>query len=271
MKTAYQPKHPIGTLEKAIEILTYLKDHAFSDGVSIGSISDGTGIGKSGVHRYLDTLLEYDYVSKNENGTKYRLSWGAYELGCNIPKMNGVDSRGISEQLHSLCNEIGYIVNLGIESEQHMMIIKRFFPERPNRKHMLITDVSIGVREPLHCTGIGKLFLAAMDEREALSIFEAEPEKNKALTKYTLRDEETLLQEIKKIRECGYAFDRMEASEEVFCVAAPIFDCSGCLVSGISISVPSAYAAKENMESLGETMKRAAREISKSMGWNPKL
>ena len=58
MAEGYKAKYPIQTLEKAIDILTYIRDNSTSVGLSLVQISEGVGMVKSSVHRFLDTFLE---------------------------------------------------------------------------------------------------------------------------------------------------------------------------------------------------------------------
>ena len=51
------PKYPVQTLGKALDILNYIKDNPSSEGISLTEISSALQIGKSGVHRLLDTLM----------------------------------------------------------------------------------------------------------------------------------------------------------------------------------------------------------------------
>ena len=64
MNLNYKPKYPVQTLEKALNVLLFLKNSNSRFGLSIAEISEGTGMPKSGVHRILDTFLEYEFVEK---------------------------------------------------------------------------------------------------------------------------------------------------------------------------------------------------------------
>lgn len=261
----YKAKYPIQALEKSIEILIYIRDNSTSEGLSIAQISKGVGMVKSRVHRVLDTFLEFDFVEKMNDGASYRLGWGAYRLGCSIPAVNNIESKTVTSMLNSLSNYFGEIINLGIKSGSSMIIIKRFFPDESLCSNKLITNVTIGEREPLHCTGIGKLFLSDMSDAEVTAAFEKED--NKQLTEFSITKKSDLLKEIQKVRENGYAIDNMEASTEVFCVAAPIRNFEGRIISGISISVPVGRINADNLEHTAGKMKECALEISRSMGY----
>ncbi len=73
------------------------------------------------------------------------------------------------------------------------------------------------------------------------------------------------------MRKQGYAIDNREASLEVFCIAAPIRNFEGKIVSGISISVPVGRIENENIEKMAKKLKETALEISRSMGYSDKI
>jgi len=266
MNKKYKAKYPVQTVEKAIEILMYLKDNAAQRGLSLNEISEGTGMGKSGVHRFLDTLLEYDFVEKSKDGLSYKLGWGAFELGCNVPKYNGIESEKITSLLSELSNYFGEIINLGINNSNSMIIIKRFFPDRKKDSSKLITNVSIGERECLYCTGIGKLFMSKMKKEDMIMCYRSE--KGYRPTEFAIQDEERFIEEIESIKELGYAVDDRESSLEIICIAVPIMDYSGNIVAGISISVPYGRINKNDISSVAEKMKEEALKISYSLGYN---
>ena len=265
IKGSYKAKYPVQTVEKAIDILIFLKNNGSSKGLTLNEISDGVNIGKSSVHRFLDTFLEYDLVEKSDDGIYYKLSWGAFELGSDVPKFNGMDSEKITSYLNELSNYFGEIINLGIKSGNYMVIIKRCFPDKTSGNHKLITNVNIGEREPLHCTGIGKLFLSEMEKEEALSIFNLQ--KDLGMTEMSIRDKDKFLSEIEQVKKNGYAIDDRESADDVFCIAVPLRDYTGKITAGISISVPAGRIIGDDIQKASLKMIDSALMISKSIGY----
>ena len=131
--------------------------------------------------------------------------------------------------------------------------------------HKLITNVNIGEREPLHCTGIGKLFLSEMDEKEALSIFNSQ--KKYSMTPFSITSEERILEEISNIKFNGYATDNRESAEDIFCVAVPLRDYTGKIAAGMSMSLPAGRIEEYGLENAAQKMKEFATAISRSMGF----
>jgi IclR family transcriptional regulator, acetate operon repressor len=67
--------------------------------------------------------------------------------------------------------------------------------------------------------------------------------------------------ELQRVRENGYAVDVQEFRERVSCVAAPVYDSAGRVLSALAVSVPSRRFEREARE-LVVAVKRSAREAS---------
>ena len=82
---AQEPKYPVQTVMKALELLNHLAKNTGNLGAGVSELSDALGIGKSTVHRLLDTLQYYGYIEKSEETNRYRLGWELYKVGLSVP------------------------------------------------------------------------------------------------------------------------------------------------------------------------------------------
>ena len=85
---AQEPKYPVQTVMKALELLNHLAKNTGNLGAGDSELSDALGIGKSTVHRLLDTLQYYGYIEKSEETNRYRLGWELYKVGLSVPAQN---------------------------------------------------------------------------------------------------------------------------------------------------------------------------------------
>ena len=85
---AQEPKYPVQTVMKALELLNHLAKNTGNLGAGVSELSDALGIGKSTVHRLLDTLQYYGYIEKSEETNRYRLGWELYKVGLSVPAQN---------------------------------------------------------------------------------------------------------------------------------------------------------------------------------------
>ena len=84
-------------------------------------------------------------------------------------------------------------------------------------------------------------------------------------TRNSLTDIERLERELAFVRRHGYARDNEELELGVRCIAAGIFDDTGRLVAGLSISAPAERLQDEWIQALIES----ARTISEALGYDP--
>ena len=110
---------------------------------------------------------------------------------------------------------------------------------------------AIGGRAPLHLTSTGKLFLSTGDTRQVRAY--ALRTGLAGHTRNSLTDLERLEREAGLVRRHGYARDNEELELGVRCIAAGIFDDTGKLVAGLSISAPAERLQDEWIKSLVDT------------------
>ena len=257
----YVPKYPVQTLGKALDILNYIKDNPSSEGISLTEISSALGIGKSGVHRLLDTLIAYDFVEKiNSTSPAYRLGWGLFNAGNAVPKQHTLNGSSYTPIVEKLCNTFGETTNIGIMNNYETIIICKMEPAR-----MLRTNTQVGEREPLSATALGKRFLSDFptEERDAY----LEKTQLSKMAANTITNVDSLKLELDKIRSQNYAVDNEEFVDGMICLAMPIRDFTGHVVSGISISGPAKRMTNDKIAEISPELKDACKTISKFLGY----
>jgi len=258
----HTPKYPVQTLGKALDILNYIKDNPSSEGVSLTEISKALGIGKSGVHRLLDTLMAYNFIEKNsENTTSYRLGWGLYHAGNAVPKQHVLSGSNYIAVVEKLCKTFMETVNLGIFSNYEVIVIHQVGPNR-----MLRTNTEIGEREPLYCTALGKLFLSELTDEEIRRYYEKVKPESK--TEKTIVTAEGMIKELAEVRKKGYSEDNEEYVDGMSCVAMPIRDFMGKIKYGISVSGPTSRMTEEKRTEILTELEKACGEIASFLGYS---
>jgi len=94
-----------------------------------------------------------------------------------------------------------------------------------------------GMQLEAYCSGIGKVLLAHLPPDVLDRYLEDGPFIR--MTARTLTEPNAIRAELEQVRIQGYALDRAEASEDVYCVAAPVHDADGRVVAALSVSGPS--------------------------------
>jgi DNA-binding IclR family transcriptional regulator len=160
--------------------------------------------------------------------------------------------------LEALVREVGETCNIGTLVSNEIVYLDRVEAERwPLRLH-----TKAGARVPLHCSAIGKLFLAFLGEQRSLALLDRLP-----LTRYTdhtVTDKTALEAELADIRKEGVALDREEYLVGVTCIAAPVFGKRQSIRAGIAIQAPSARMTVADALARREPLQKAASDLSVS-------
>ncbi len=107
----------------------------------------------------------------------------------------------------------------------------------------LKVDHPIGSLAPLHCTALGKAFLAfgRVDPPAELPRF----------TSRTLATPEALAKDLAVARARGYAVDDEEYADGIRCVACPIPDDANVMIAALGVSCPSVRVDPSRLAELG--------------------
>jgi DNA-binding IclR family transcriptional regulator len=164
------------------------------------------------------------------------------------------------EFMRTLHRQTNQTVNLSVRQGDEIVYIDRAYSERSGMQVVR----AIGGRAPLHLTSTGKLFLS-VDEPRAIRAY-ATRTGLAGHNKNSITDLHKLERELSEVRSKGIARDNEELELGVRCMAAGIYDDSGKLIAGLSISAPADRLQEDWLSNLTET----ARQISLSLGHQPK-
>jgi len=244
-------------LSRAIRTIEIMAKNKFP--MRLQEIANKVGIPESTALRILNTLITYGYAQQDHLSKHYLLTLKISYLG-NLVK-SSLDIRKIArpylEELSRVCEESASLV-----IEQNMEAVYIDFVEGPDK--LLRTLALIGRAAPLHTTAVGKCLLlnySSLDIERYIEI--------KGLVKLTnnsITSREKLLDELKKVRNNGYAVDNEECEVGVRCVAAPIRDYMDKIIASISITGPTTRLTKDMIEKLKDMVIQTAKKISFHFG-----
>jgi len=216
--------HPVRTTEKTLRLIETLDT---DEGFRLKELEDRLDMSKSGIHNHLSTLREHGYVEKD--GDEYALSLKFLSLGGHVRSRSPLYQYGRSK-IDQLASDTGMLANLATEEGGQAVYL---YQSRGN--YAVHLDTHVGYRLRLHNIGIGKAILAFLPRDRVESIVD-EWGLPKA-TENTITDREELFEELKTIRERGYATDDEERTEGLTCIGAPV-KLGGDVLGAISISAP---------------------------------
>ncbi|MDD9377015.1 IclR family transcriptional regulator [Streptomyces sp. ZAF1911] len=240
-------------LEKTLRITEALT--AFGGPHRLAELSAAAGVPKSSTYRILVSLVEQGYAvtdGEGSYGVGLRLRTLAAEIGADRPE-------GIVELLEFLQKCTGQTVHLALRSGNALTYIRKI--EGTVRSHP--TSSRVGVRVPLHATAIGKAVLAHLPPEETEGILRATG--MPALTRRTLTDREGLADELRTVRERGYAVDDEEHEPSVRCLGVPVFDRSGVPVGGVGLTASAFLSTRAELERFAPALREAARGVQRRL------
>lgn len=222
-------------------------------------ISRQTELHISTVFRLIETLEECHLVERSPETGKYRMGLKVLTWGTQV--LQTKDLRLVAGRfLQALNEKTRETVHLTVRDGDAAVYIHKFDSPIPLRIYS-----EIGKRAPLYCTGVGKVLLAALSEKEKRVWLKRNSLKK--FTPTTITDRSKLEEEILRIRELGYALDNEEHEPHVRCVAAPIRDYSGHVVAAVSVTVPSVRMTGDRVPKLIRGVKDTANKISAHLGY----
>ncbi len=220
------------------------------------------GFHKSSVQRILATLENEGFLARvAPRRTEYRLGPDILFLG-NVAEMS-LDLRSVAQPIMlDLVQRAQETCYLCVADQGQCLYVDKVECSQPIR---IINQV--GQRNPMHCTGVGKVLLSGMADDVIDRLIETRG--LRAHTRNSITDRCRLRQELDGIRRNGIALDNEELDLGVKCVAAPIKDSSGRVVAAISLSGPTQRFTPAAIRRFEKDIKEAAITISRALGFNP--
>lgn len=249
-------KPAVQVIERMMCLLDTLALH--SEPVSLKTLAQATQLHASTAHRILNDMVVGRLVDRGEASGTYRLGMRLLELGHLVKARLSVREAAL-DPMHALQRKVGQAVNLSVRQSDEIVYIERSYSERSGMQVVR----AIGGRAPLHLTSSGKFFLAHDDARSIRAY--ATRTGLPGHTVNSITELGTLEKELSYVRERGYAKDNEELELGVRCIAAGVFDDSGRIVAGLSVSAPT-----ERMQDqwIGDLL-TASQEISTRLGHIP--
>lgn len=228
--------------------------------LSITELVERTGMPRTTIHRIVASLKDVGLLDQDGRRHDYRLGLKMFYYGSVVLAHLDLNrhARPHVLQLHQITGEI---VHLHMFDGSQMVCI-----EREEMGEDRLTTLTTIEAAPVHCTGVGKAFLAFQDEALIKRI--ALEEGLERRTVNTLVDIESLMKALAAIRERGYSIDDEENEIGVRCIGAPIRDSRGTVFAAVSVSGRSERMPLSRLNSLSRLVVETADAISRDLGWS---
>lgn len=188
---------------------------------TVAALVRACGYPRPTVYRIVAALTEQGMLTETA---------GAYRLGTRLLRLasrawSQFDLRQeLAGELHALRDATGETVHLSVPAGTEMVYIEKL--ESPGPVRMVSR---IGSAVALHCSAVGKAYLAALDTQARQQVVGRLP--RDAGVNLAALDAE-----IARVQTLGYAIDNEENEAGIVCYGVALCDASGRPVAGVSVS-----------------------------------
>jgi len=214
--------------------------------------------GKSSVFQKIKVLEEAEYIEQDPHTKKYVLTTKLLEL-VNESLRGYYERTNIHRYLKQIADKTGECTYFGLRNKKNLVV----YVDRYASENTMTVYTNIGDAPLPHCTAHGKALLAFLTLEQ---IEELVKDGLQRFTEHTIIDKQKLFEELRKIRENGYAFDLEERVVGVRCVAAPVFSSRNEVIGAIGISGMIQNMPPERMEAHAQVIKSVAEKVSINVG-----
>lgn len=240
----------IKSVAKVLDILEYLADAGRPVGAS--EVARAVGFHVSTTHRLLRTLASRGYVDQHPAQRTFVLGPQLHALGSAYASNAGLIQVARPE-LESLRDAFGETVHLGVYRNGEVLEVASAGGLQP-----VSVFLGAGRRDPAHCTALGKVLLASLEE-DALAAFLRTPLERRTPRSLTSKSE--LRKAIAATRDQGYGTDVEELAADMCCVAVPVLDPARRVVAALSIAMPKSRYRSDRLQTWVKALTVAAGRI----------
>jgi DNA-binding IclR family transcriptional regulator len=227
--TANENGRRIKAVGRSMEIIHALRELR---GATLTELSEVVGLAPGTVHTHLMTLNDYGLAVKD--GEAYRLGLQFVTLGEYV-KHRHILYQSAKQEVDKLAAETGECIHLFTHDDGQGFILYESYGKDAvgSRLHYRLREEPY---QHLYCSAGGKAMLAHMDRETVERIIDQHGLEQ--MTPNTITDCDTLFEELKQVREDGFALNDEELVRGQRAVGVAILDSEERPLGAISLSAP---------------------------------
>ncbi len=239
----------IPNLVNACNIMTLLSNS--EHGLAANEIESKLNIPRTTVFRILKTLC-FQQIAKKQ-GRIYYVGNSLIDMGLQLTSASRLTNRA-KPVLRELAKVSGFTAHLAVPSGYKSLIIEVCDSPNPIR-----VASRKGTLASLNCSSTGKIFAAHLF-REKIAEIQQEVGFEKR-TNLSISSTEEMEKETLRVLTQGYGMDNKEYSNDVICLAAPIFDHHGNVIAAIGVTAPASLFPANMVPDIAKTVKNCATKL----------
>jgi DNA-binding IclR family transcriptional regulator len=193
-------------------------------------INDQLGLPKQTVHRLCTTLEEEGFLMRVGQSKRFYAARRLRTLGAGLLH-NSRHYITRHQILLDVAAEVGETVNFVVPEDDGMNYLDRVETDWAFR-----IQLPVGTHVPFHCTASGKCFLASLAKKARTNLVHSL--KLTECTKKTHVSASSLLDELNRVSDQGYAIDDEEFMDGMVAIAVPVTDSLGRYVASLAFHGP---------------------------------
>jgi DNA-binding IclR family transcriptional regulator len=239
------------SIDKTLTVLESLAQHN-----RVTDIAGLTGLSKSTVHRILQSLVARGFARTDGSG--------GYLPGPRILTLAGLmmqrfdPAQQAATELRDLRDSTGLAVHFAVRAGDEAVYVAKLDGRRPYQMRS-----RVGMSIALHTTAIGKAILANLPIEECDEMISRLT--LTAVTEHSITSPVELRRQLTRARTQGYAVDGGENDPGISCIGAAVFDYSGAVLGGVSVSALS-YDLDVADPAMISAVLATARQMSLTLG-----
>ncbi|NLU67462.1 IclR family transcriptional regulator [Streptomyces sp. HNM0574] len=246
-------------VKSAVRTVELLEFFAGRPGMhTLTDVQEAVGYPKSSLYMLLRTLVDLDWVEVDATGTRYGIGVRALLVGTSYIDGDEVVTAA-RPTLDRLSEETGETIHLARLDGTSVV----YMATRQSR-HYLRPSANVGRRLPAHSTSLGKALLATHTDEQVRQLL---PGTLDRLTESTTTDRERLIEELRLVREQGYALDTEENTVGLRCFGvalpyrSPARDAISCSVPAARLTPAHEQLIKRSLFDARERLAAATRRL----------
>ena len=242
-----------GTVGKALEVLDQVAEKGRP--VRFSELLAETAHPKATLYRLLQTLTNQGMLAYDDDRQLYVPGLRLVRVGRHAWNQSSLAPLALPFA-ESLAADVNETVHLAQMEKGRVIFIEKVTPEGGFR-----TMARPGRRSPAHCTGVGKVMMAFMDEIRLAAALNVQTWE--AFTPQTHTSPESLLTELDRIRAEGIGYDREEHEEGIISIAAPIMGGGKRVIGALSVVTSTNRMGIDGLETFRPALMRTAAQIGR--------